>query len=35
MLVIRIVEGKAEIIAAIQGSFGLIKRENDWDERPG
>lgn len=26
------VEGKAEIIAAIQGSFGLIRRENDWDD---
>jgi hypothetical protein len=32
LLAIRFVDGKAEIIAAIQGSFGLIKRENDWDD---
>jgi hypothetical protein len=31
-LVLRILNGNADIIGALGGSFGLIRRENGWDE---
>ncbi len=31
-LILRISDGKAEIIGAFRGSFGVVTREGEWDD---